>query len=271
MKKKLILHTFLIIFSSACTRETIITSDSDSAPKNIPLEIASIPDAVPIYEKRTRAGNPAEYDVFGKHYKVLAESKGYQEKGIASWYGPKFHGKKTSNGEIYDMHGMTAAHKTLPIPCYVKVTNLKNRRSIVLRVNDRGPFHENRIIDLSYTAAVKLGIHKAGTGFVEVVTLEPGVSEPIEIEEEKKQLKEKQKATPVFLQVGAFSSQFNARQLQKKLLSQQISNSRVLESQMQGDSIYLVQVGPLNSVNQADEVNEKLAVIGLKETQIVVE
>ncbi len=266
MNKKLI--GLIIIFSSACSNDPVIIKDS--APTNVQQDIASIPDAVPKYEKRTRAGNPAEYDVFGKHYKVLAESKGYQKKGIASWYGKKFHGKKTSNGEVYDMYAMTAAHKTLPIPCYVRVTNLKNQRSVVLRVNDRGPFHENRIIDLSYTAAVKLGLQRAGTGFVEVTALEPDVPKTV-VAEKKQQIQQQKKATPVYLQVGAFSSQFNARQLQEKLLSEQIVNARVLVSQNQGDSLYLVQVGPIESVLQADEVNKKLEFIGLQETQIVVD
>lgn len=270
MNKKLI--SLIIICSTACTNDPVI--NRDSASKNFPQDIASIPDAVPKYEKRTRAGNPPEYDVFGKHYRVLAESKGYQKKGIASWYGKKFHGKNTSNGEVYDMYAMTAAHKTLPIPCYVRVTNLKNQHSVVLRINDRGPFHDNRIIDLSYTAAVKLGIQQAGTGFVEVTALEPDVLEPDRAESvvaEKKQLIQQKTATPVYLQVGAFSSQFNAKQLQEKLLSQQIANSRIQNSGNPGNFLYRVQVGPLDSVLQADEVNKKLALIGLKQTRIVVE
>ena len=132
------------------------------------------PDAVPRVEPRSRYGNPSSYVVFGRRYHVMNSAHDYVERGIASWYGRKFHGRRTSSGEPYDMHAMTAAHKSLPLPSYVRVTNLKNGRSTVVRVNDRGPFHENRIIDLSYAAARKLDILGEGTGMVEVRALTPG-------------------------------------------------------------------------------------------------
>jgi rare lipoprotein A len=128
---------------------------------------------VPRYEPRSRNGNPPFYDVMGKRYFVLSSSVGYVERGVASWYGPGFHKVRTSTGEPYDMYGMTAAHKTLPLPAYVRVTNLQNGRSVVVRVNDRGPFVGNRIIDLSYTAAYKLDMLRNGTAMVEVRSLEP--------------------------------------------------------------------------------------------------
>jgi rare lipoprotein A len=128
---------------------------------------------VPRYEPRSRNGNPPFYDVMGKRYFVLSSSVGYVERGVASWYGPGFHKVRTSTGEPYDMYAMTAAHKTLPLPAYVRVTNLQNGRSIVVRVNDRGPFVGNRIIDLSYTAAYKLDMLRNGTAMVEVRSLEP--------------------------------------------------------------------------------------------------
>ena len=126
-------------------------------------------------EPRARYGNPPFYDVFGKRYYVLSSSVGYWERGVASWYGPGFHKERTSTGEPYDMYGMTAAHKTLPLPAYVRVTNLQNGRSIVVRVNDRGPFVGNRIIDLSYTAAAKLDMLRNGTAMVEVRAIDPSV------------------------------------------------------------------------------------------------
>jgi rare lipoprotein A len=132
-----------------------------------------VPDAVPRYEPRSIHGNPPFYDVFGKRYFVLSSSADYVERGVASWYGPGFHEVRTSTGEPYDMYGMSAAHKTLPIPCYVRVTNLQNGRSIVVRVNDRGPFVGNRIIDLSYTAAAKLDMLRNGTAMVEIRTVGP--------------------------------------------------------------------------------------------------
>ena len=143
----------------------------------------TIPDAVPRYEPRSNYGNPPSYDVFGKRYYVLSTSADYVERGVASWYGPGFHQVLTSTRERYDMYGMSAAHKTLPLPCYVRVTNLQNGRSIVVRVNDRGPFVGNRIIDLSYTAAAKLDMLRNGTAMVEVRTVgpasAPGVLPPL--------------------------------------------------------------------------------------------
>ncbi|MDP9010614.1 MAG: septal ring lytic transglycosylase RlpA family protein, partial [Pseudomonadota bacterium] len=137
-----------------------------------PAAAQSVPDVVPRIEPRSRKGNPPFYDVLGKRYFVLSSSVGYVERGVASWYGPGFHKGGTSTGEPYDMYGMTAAHKTLPLPAYVRVTNLQNGRSVVVRVNDRGPFVGNRIIDLSYTAASKLDMLRNGTAMVEVRTLD---------------------------------------------------------------------------------------------------
>jgi rare lipoprotein A len=143
------------------------TSETETPP---PAQAA--PDVVPRIERRSRTGNPPFYDVMGKRYFVLSSSVGYVERGVASWYGPGFHKVPTSIGETYDMYGMSAAHKTLPLPAYVRVTNLQNGRSIVVRVNDRGPFVGNRIIDLSYTAASKLDMLRNGTAMVEVRSLD---------------------------------------------------------------------------------------------------
>jgi rare lipoprotein A len=142
------------------------------APTSPPLP-QTVPDAIPRFEPRSIYGNPPFYEVFGKRYYVMASSVDYVERGVASWYGPGFHQIRTSMGEPYDMYGMTAAHKTLPLPAYVRVTNLENGRSIVVRVNDRGPFVGNRIIDLSYTAAAKLDMLRNGTAMVEVRALQP--------------------------------------------------------------------------------------------------
>ncbi len=137
------------------------------------LDFAEIPDAVPREEFRSRSGNPETYEIDGITYRVMESSDGYREEGFASWYGGYFHGRTTSSGDVYDMYLMTAAHKTLPLPTYVRVTHLENGRSVVLRVNDRGPFVEDRIIDLSFTAATKLGMAAEGTARVEVVALDP--------------------------------------------------------------------------------------------------
>ncbi len=136
-------------------------------------EFANAPDAVPKVEPKSKYGNPASYVVFGKRYKTKTNSAGHVERGVASWYGKKFHGRKTSSGERYDMYAMTAAHKSLPLPTYAKVTNLENGRTAVVRINDRGPFHGDRVIDLSYTAARKLGVVSKGTAVVEVRAIDP--------------------------------------------------------------------------------------------------
>jgi rare lipoprotein A len=144
-------------------------------PASIPWSAQAVPDAVPKIEPRSRYGNPPFYEVFGRRYYVLSSSSAYVERGVASWYGPGFHEIRTSTREPYDMYGMTAAHKTLPLPAYVRVTNLQNGRSVVVRVNDRGPFVSNRIIDLSYTAAAKLDMLRNGTAMVEVRSIDPSI------------------------------------------------------------------------------------------------
>jgi rare lipoprotein A len=159
-------------FSAPPRREIPSTTPPPPPPTERPPPADSVPDMVPRNEPRSRNGNPPFYDVMGKRYFVLSSSVGYVERGVASWYGPGFHKVRTSTGEPYDMYAMTAAHKTLPLPAYVRVTNLQNGRSIVVRVNDRGPFVGNRIIDLSYTAASKLDMLRNGTAMVEVRTLE---------------------------------------------------------------------------------------------------
>lgn len=228
-----------------------------------PINIMKIPDAIPKHELRTKAGNPVGYTIFNKYYKVLKNSKGYTQTGIASWYGDKFHGRKTSNGEIYDMYAMTAAHKTLPIPSYVRVTHLKNKRSIVVRINDRGPFHGNRIIDLSYVAAKKLGMQIAGTGLVEVSSIE--TDEPL------KKSSASQEESALYLQIGAFNQLINAKKLYEKLLTNNILNSRIKSTQNSISYLHKVQIGPWHTMYQANDVHEKLALLGYTNVQLVTE
>ncbi len=147
--------------------------DQDSGPGGAPPDISKIPEPVPKSEPASVYGNKSPYTVLGQSYRVLPSASGYVERGIASWYGNKFHGYTTSNFEKYDMYAFTAAHKTLPLPSYARVTNLDNGASVIVRINDRGPFAENRIIDLSYVAALKLGIWQKGTGVVEVRAIDP--------------------------------------------------------------------------------------------------
>ena len=147
--------------------------DADNGPAAPPIDVSKIPEPVPKAEPRSRYGNKDSYEVLGKRYRVLPDARGYVERGIASWYGNKFHGFMTSSFETYDMYAFSAAHKTLPLPSYARVTNLDNGKSVVVRVNDRGPFHDDRIIDLSYAAAVKIGVWPKGTARVEVRAIDP--------------------------------------------------------------------------------------------------
>ncbi|MGQ9425071.1 septal ring lytic transglycosylase RlpA family protein [Gilvimarinus sp. F26214L] len=201
----------------------------DSGPSQA-VDVSHIPDAVPRWEPRTRAGNKSPYTVLGKTYEVMESSDGYRQRGSASWYGKKFHGAQTSNGEIYDMYGMTAAHKTLPIPTFVKVRNVANGKEVIVRVNDRGPFHGDRIIDLTYAAAKKLGFVEQGVATVEVEAINPDTwvtenrqPDPVVASGEPRAPAPLQSAGyqlpgNTFLQAGAFGSRESAAALQEKLL-----------------------------------------------------
>jgi len=217
--------------------------------KPAPVEPDAVPDAVPRAEPRAKRGNPPFYEVFGQRYVVLPTADGYVERGVASWYGPGFHGESTSSGEPYDMYAMTAAHKTLPLPAYVQVTNLQNGRSIVVRVNDRGPFKDNRIIDLSYVAAAKLDIVRDGTAMVEVRTVGP--TSPA--------------ARPVapatgrfFAQAGAFGEEANASKLARRLADAGFDDVLVVAAETDGREIHRVRIGPLASVDAFDAVMARL-------------
>lgn len=166
-----VLIALLLLGLTGCGSSPKRVADGDGAPSS---GIPDLADAVVREEAPSRYGNPPSYVVFGKRYYTMKSAAGYRERGIASWYGTKFHGRRTSSGERYDMYRMTAAHKSLPLPTYVEVRNLGNGRTVVLRVNDRGPFHDGRVIDLSYAAALKLDIVRTGTGLVEVRALSPG-------------------------------------------------------------------------------------------------
>ena len=215
--------------------------------------------APPIPESVTpsKYGNPGSYEVFGETYHVMGSSARFQQKGIASWYGNKFHGERTSSGEDYDMYAMTAAHKTLPIPVYVEVTNHDNGRKAIVKVNDRGPFHEGRIIDLSYAAATKLGVAMSGTANVSirVVTTK---------NEEKRQRSAAIVESPVsdgdklYVQVAAFSTEENALSHLGKLQGEGFSDVRLHIESKKGKALYRVRIGPLPSEHVAKQVLSQL-------------
>jgi rare lipoprotein A len=237
---------------------------------------------VPRDEPRSRYGNPETYEVFGRRYKVMKSSKGHVERGLASWYGPGFHSERTSSGEPYDMYAMTAAHKTLPIPAYVRVTNLENGRSVVVRVNDRGPFVGDRIIDLSYTAAWKLDMLRAGTAKVEIRVLEPGkrsADSPVIAATGAAT-----GAAPViapsgsssvaggrFLQAGSFASRANAAALADRLTASGIPGASIREAQVGERTLYRVRVGPVADAAQAVRLTEQLRSAGIPDARLAPE
>jgi len=224
-------------------------------PPPPPSNITSIPDAVPRVEPRSAHGNPPFYDVMGKRYFVLGSADGYVERGVASWYGPTFHGVNTSSGERYDMYAMTAAHKTLPLPTYARVTNLRNGRSITVRINDRGPFVSNRLIDLSYTAAAKLDMLRDGTTFVEVQALQPGRPDNLTRSSE----------TPppaLYVQAGAFADQHNAERAITRLRAGGLATAFIAPPANDKSLLYRVRIGPLSDVAQFDQISAKLATLG---------
>jgi len=239
-------------------------------PRDLP------PDPVPRKEARSRYGNGPVYSVNGHSYRVMKSSYGYQETGVASWYGKKFHGRMTSNQEPYNMYGMTAAHRSLPLPTYVRVKNLRNNRSIVVRVNDRGPFVHNRIIDLSYSAAVKLDMIKTGTSLVEVTAIsfdQPPKTPTVVNTPVSKEPKKPEQAAPgestVFVQVGAFGDAENARRRYSLLTSGGIGNAFVLEDNSTSPALYRIRIGPIVDVLQYDNLVSQLQNLGISETHLV--
>ncbi len=203
----------------------------DTAPR-LPhtalAQMQQLPDPPVLDEPRSRRGNGPVYTVWGKSYRVMDSAEGFVQEGTASWYGTKFHGRETSSGEVYDIYRLTAAHKHLPLPTYVRVTNLANGKETVVKVNDRGPFHGDRIIDLSYAAAVKLGFHEHGTSRVRVEVLEP-VSEP----------------ETFMVQAGAFSEFDRADRSHREL--QALTGFKGVVVKMPSDGFYRVRLGPVSA------------------------
>ena len=292
MKPPWILLVPLIALLSACG--TLSRSggyfEDDGPELRPPADIANIPDAVPKPEPRAASGNNP-YAVYGVTYTPLADTSGYRERGIASWYGKKFHGRRTSSGEAYDMYAMTAAHKTLPLPSYVRVRNLENGRSVIVRVNDRGPFLHNRVIDLSYAGAAKLGILGTGTGLVEVEAVSPDEpdTQVAKVEtyglqvispaaaEELPQSQATAVAPKLYLQVGAFSQRDNATSLRDRLEREALRPIFIQPatgpdpSKPDAPPIYRVRIGPLSNVEEGDRLMERVTQLGVSGAQIVVE
>lgn len=260
---------FILFF--CFTLLTACSSVVKDGPPRYDVDVSRIPDAKPKVEPLSRIGNKP-YQVFGKRYYVMNSSKNYNERGIASWYGSKFHSRNTSNGERYDMLAMTAAHRSLPLPTYVQVKNLNNGKHVIVKVNDRGPFESSRLIDLSYAAAKKLGIVAHGTAKVEVTAIDPRqyndktYRAPVFIAKKTSRqairVANPTKRGAVYLQVGAFSNKSYAEKLQKHLKT--VIHSPVVISKLyKSKTLYRVQIGPIKDQASVAKINQQLSTLGL--------
>lgn len=231
----------------------------DGPGANPPANLAAIPDAVPKVEPLNRFAN-RPYQVFGKDYVPVASVMPFRQEGIASWYGRRFQGGPTSSGEPYDMYAMTAAHPTLPIPSYARVTNLANGRSVVVRINDRGPFHSDRIIDLSYTAAWKLGYAEAGSTRVAVEAILPGSAPPAVAaakEERVGKLEPAAEAKGIYLQLGAFSAREAAENFRVRVYRELAWLSEAIQV-IAGGSVFRLHLGPYRTPEEARSVADRI-------------
>ncbi len=263
-----IIAVIVILLVASCSSPSRYQQHKDSTPTRTPTP-SELKDATPRFEAQSRGGNK-QYQVWGKSYTVLPSAKNYQKKGIASWYGEKFHGHLTSNGEIYDMYAMTAAHKSLPLPSYVRVTNLANNKSVVVRVNDRGPFHQSRLIDLSYSAAYKLDMLKSGTANVKIVAITDYDSSTTLVTPLKRSIKEHNTSIknvtiapqPKYIQVFATSKENIAKNTVAnisttlKKITSETENYNV--SSPLSNQVYKVVVGPINNHQDLNNLLLKL-------------
>lgn len=274
------LMILLLITLNGCST---MHSNKDGPPP-YDVDVSNIPDAKPRVEPLSKVGNLPQYRVFGKTYHTMSSSKNYHAVGTASWYGRKFHQHSTSSGEPYDMLGMTAAHKTLPLPTYVQVTNLSNGRKVIVKVNDRGPFEGSRLIDLSYAAAKKLGMLGHGTTKVSVTAIDPRKynSQPSYYNHDDLYLADNkrteshyvthqkpdstQQTSSVYLQVAAFKNKSNAEKLRKQLSSVVTSPVQITNAK----KLYRVQIGPILNKSHVAQINRKLRAMGLSSRQTVV-
>jgi rare lipoprotein A len=241
------------VVTGCATREPVLPPDAPPRPAEI----------------RSPYGNGPFYEVHGRRYQVMESSSGYKERGVASWYGEKFHGKLTSSREPYDMYAMTAAHKTLPLPTWVRVRNLHNGKSVVVRVNDRGPFVANRVIDLSYAAALRLDIVQSGTGLVEITALgfDEAPAEGVLIASAAQPAPAA--GSRLYLQVGAFGDQENARRRYSVLKDGGVGPAFVDEDATASPALYRVRIGPIADVGQYDSIVLRLQDLGIQDMHLV--
>lgn len=249
----------------------------DRAPSQA-LDVSQIREVIPVPLNRTMAGNRSPYTVNGRSYRVMQTEEGFQQTGLASWYGEKFHGHQTSNGEIFDMYQVSAAHTGLPIPSFVRVTNLENQRSIVVRVNDRGPFHNDRVIDLSYAAAYKLGFANQGTALVHIEAIVPSQNVILAANTASNP------ATTVtasataaagdrYLQAGAFSDLRAAQRLSDRLrdLTSRPVFIRSIQAADTSQQLHRVRVGPISDPSEIERISDLMQSVNLGQPYVVEE
>ena len=242
-----------LLLLAGCAGKPDTPSGTADGPSAAGISAADVKDAVPRAEPRARYGNHSPYEVFGKKYKVMENSKGYREKGVASRYGSKFHGRRTSSGEPYDMHLATAAHKSLPLPTYAEVTNLDNGRKVVVKINDRGPFKDDRLIDMSYGAALRLDMVRTGTARVEVRAIDVGGGGEYADTKAAKTV-----TSETWLQAGAYSSRDGAKRLARSLEDAGLEPVSVKKI----DGLHRVRLGPYASDTQAQRVIDRAIELG---------
>lgn len=268
--------------------------NQDGGPDGAPIDVSKIPEPVPKAEPRSRYGNRDSYSVLGRTYRVMPDPRGYVERGIASWYGNKFHGYMTSSFEPYDMYQFSAAHKSLPLPSYARVTNLDNGKSVIVRVNDRGPFHENRLIDLSYAAAVKIGVWPKGTGLVEVRAIDParpdalpptriaaaappalvrpaGPAAPARSDAPPPAAVDSAGKSRIYLQLGAFGDRANAERALANARRAGLDRVDIQSTAVDGRTVHRVRVGPLADVDAADAMTARVERLGLGAPRVAIE
>ena len=263
---RFILSVFILCLA-ACSTPSRYSMKHDIGPKGS-FDASGVPDAVPIWEPLSRQGNGSPYTVRGIKYYLADTQNGFEEEGVASWYGLKFHGELTSNGETYNMYAMSAAHKHLPLPSYVRVTNLENGKQVVVRINDRGPFHQGRVIDLSYAAASKLGYASKGTAKVKLELIKPVL--PVGEGETVRAVSSTQDKIAHFIQVAAFSSLPSAESVRETLAAESGIGEVFVASYERGEaSVHRVRVGPFNTEKSAEVSLKRLKSRGFRGALII--
>lgn len=249
-----------------------VDPDRDSAPLVVPPGLEYLPDPEPRWEPLSRSGNRSPYMVFGQTYHLLPTAEGYREQGIASWYGQKFDGRPTASGELYDMFELTAAHRKLPLPTYARVTNLDNGRSTIVKINDRGPFHADRIIDLSYGAAVKLGFAEAGVTRVEVEAITVDDGPPLRLDAPILASALTEGNGAIWLQAGAFGNPEAAAALKQRLADVIGERSDAARVQLMrgADALTRVRVGPLPDLIEASRLQALITFSDLGSVPLIV-